>query len=88
MKAIAVLALPLALIVLLGSCGKQKRGAEESACLKGGALCAAADAPPGLRKVLKGHRMTKTTWMEKTNKESGVPDIGIKAEWEPIHERR
>lgn len=41
-----------------------------------------------MRKVLKGHRMTNIQWLEKTNKESGVPDIGIKAEWEPMTERQ
>jgi hypothetical protein len=41
-----------------------------------------------MRKVLKGHRMTETKWIEKTNKESGVPDIGVTAAWEPITEKR
>jgi len=26
--------------------------------------------------------------MERTNKESGAPDIGIQADWAPIRERR
>ncbi len=41
-----------------------------------------------MRQVLKGHRMVKTQWVKKTNRESGVPDIGVKAEWEPVTERQ
>jgi hypothetical protein len=41
-----------------------------------------------MRQVLKGHRIVRAQWVEKTNKESGAPDIGMKAEWEPITERR
>ena len=41
-----------------------------------------------MRQVLKGHRMVKIQWVQKTNKESGAPDIGAKAEWEPVSERR
>ncbi|WP_255423186.1 hypothetical protein [Synechococcus sp. WH 8101] len=41
-----------------------------------------------MRQVLKGHRMVKTKWMEKINKESGVPDIGVKAGWKAITEFR
>jgi hypothetical protein len=50
--------------------------------------CAAAQVPSGMRQVLKGHRIVRFHWQQKSNKESGVPDIGIKAEWEPIVERR
>lgn len=41
-----------------------------------------------MRQVLKGHRIVRSRWMEKTNKESGAPDIGIKADWAPITERQ
>ena len=41
-----------------------------------------------MRQVLKGHRIVRVQWVEKTNKESGAPDIGMKAEWEPITGRR
>jgi hypothetical protein len=58
------------------------------ACLNGGSSCAAAAAAPGLRQVRKGHRMIRTHWLQKTNKESGVPDIGIQADWAPIRELR
>jgi hypothetical protein len=88
MRALAVLATPLALVSLLGACGIQGQGAREGACLNGGTSCAAAEAPQGMRQVLKGHRMVKTQWVQKTNKESGAPDIGVKAEWEPVSERR
>lgn len=78
----ALAALPLLLV--LGSCGIQGQIARESACRYGGSSCAAAEAPPGMRQVLKGHRMVRVQWVEKTNVESGAPDIGIKAHWEPI----
>ena len=39
-----------------------------------------------MRKVLYGHRMVKAQWVEKINKESGVPDIGVKVLWEAITE--
>jgi hypothetical protein len=84
MRASMVLALSLALTLLLGGCETLNKPEEETVCLNGGSLCAAADAPPGMRKVLKGHRMTETKWIEKTNKESGMPDIGMTAEWQPI----
>lgn len=38
--------------------------------------------------VRKGHRIIRYHWLEKTNKESGVPDIGIQAEWAPVVEQR
>jgi len=59
-----------------------------SACMGGNRDCAAAQVPSGMRQVLKGHRIVRFHWQQKSNKESGVPDIGIKAEWEPIVERR
>jgi hypothetical protein len=82
----ALSALPL--LLLLGSCGIQGQSTQDSACLNGGSSCAAADAPAGMRQVLKGHRMVKAQWIEKTNKESGALDIGIRAQWAPITERR
>jgi hypothetical protein len=39
-----------------------------------------------MRSVRKGHRIIRADWLEKTNKESGVPDIGIQAEWAPVVE--
>lgn len=84
----AVLLTALTLLLLLGSCWNPNRGGHEGACFNGGSACAAADAPPGMRTVRKGYRITQTDWMEKTNRESGVPDIGIKAKWQPITERR
>ena len=41
-----------------------------------------------MRSVRKGHRIIRSHWLEKTNKESGVPDIGIEAEWAPVVEQR
>jgi len=41
-----------------------------------------------MRQVLKGYRIVRAQWVEKSNRESGVPDIGVKAEWEPITETR
>lgn len=75
-------------VLLLGGCGVQADKSAPSACRNGGTSCAAAQAPPGMRQVLKGHRIVKTRWIERINKESGAPDIGMKAEWEPITERR
>jgi hypothetical protein len=40
-----------------------------------------------MRSVRKGHRIIRADWLENTNKESGVPDIGIQAEWAPAVER-
>ena len=82
-----VLATPLALVLLLSSCSIQGQGSPGGVCLNGGSSCAAAQAPQGMRQVLKGYRMIKTHWVEKTNKESGVPDIGVKAQWAPVTER-
>ncbi len=61
---------------------------EPSPCRDGGRSCAAAQAPAGLRSVRKGYRIFRSNWLEKTNKESGVPDVGIQAEWAPLVERR
>jgi hypothetical protein len=82
----ALAALPL--FLLLGSCGIREQSTRVGVCLKGRSSCAAAEAPAGMRQVFKGHRMVRAEWIEKTNKESGVPDIGVKAEWAPITETR
>jgi len=71
-------------VVLLAGCAIKADPSASSACRDGGTSCAAAQTPPGMRQVLKGHRMVRAQWVEKTNKESGVPDIGVKAEWAPI----
>lgn len=75
-------------LLLLGGCGIQTAPSASGACQDGGTSCAAAQTPPGMRQVFKGHRIVRTRWVEKINKESGAPDIGMKAEWEPITERR
>ena len=41
-----------------------------------------------MRAVRRGYRIIRSHWLEKTNKESGVPDIGIQAEWAPVVEQR
>jgi hypothetical protein len=79
------LLLPLA---LLAGCGVRVGGSDQGPCADGGSSCAAAEAPLGMRQVRKGHRFVRAQWVEKTNKESGSPDIGIKAQWAPITERR
>jgi hypothetical protein len=75
-------------VLLLAGCGVQGNPTASSACMDGGTSCAAAQTPVGMRQVLKGHRIVRAQWVEKINKESGAPDIGMKAEWEPIIERR
>jgi len=71
--------------VLVG-CGIKADPSASSPCRDGGNSCAAAQAAPGMRQVLKGHRIVRARWVERTNKESGVPDIGMEAEWAPISE--
>lgn len=75
-------------LLLLGGCVIQAGESGSSACRDGGNACAAAETPPGMRQVLKGHRILRVRWIEKSNKESGAPDIGLRAEWEPVTERR
>ena len=71
------------LLLLVSGCSGQP-----SPCRDGGRSCAAAQAPAGLRSVRKGYRIIRSQWMEKMNKESRVPDIGIQAEWAPLVEQR
>lgn len=75
-------------ILLIGGCGIAADPSATGACRDGGKSCAADQTPPGMRQVLKGHRMVKARWVKKTNKESGVPDIGVEAQWEPIRVTR
>lgn len=75
-------------VMLLPGCGGQGHPSAFSPCRDGGISCAAAKTPVGMRQVLKGHRIVRAQWMEKSNKESGVPDIGIQAVWKPIIDRR
>lgn len=75
-------------VLLLAGCGFQGERSGSSACKDGGNSCAAANASPGMRQVLKGHRFVRARWVERTNKESGVPDIETEAEWAPITETR
>ena len=75
-------------VLLLTGCGIQGEQSGSSACRNGGNSCAAAQAPPGMRQALKGHRIVRSWWVERINKESGVPDIGTEAEWVPITEMR
>jgi hypothetical protein len=41
-----------------------------------------------MREVRRGHRIMRSHRLEKINKESGAPDIGIQAEWAPVVEHR
>ena len=41
-----------------------------------------------MRAVRRGYRIIRSHWLKKINKESGVPDIGIQAEWAPVVEHR
>lgn len=68
----------------------QHRGAPSSTgpCNDGTRTCAAAEAPAGMRSVYKGQRMIQPHWFETTTRESGVSDIGVKAQWRPILELR
>lgn len=75
----------LILVMLLAGCGSRGRG---SPCLDGGSRCAAAEAPPGMRAALRGHRIQRYRWLQRPNRESGGPDVGLQADWQPIHQRR
>lgn len=74
--------------VLLQSCAITAREERAHPCLGAARSCAAAQAPSGMRQVFRGHRVVRARWLEKTNRESGQPDIGIQATWEPFVERR
>lgn len=80
--------LGLALVLALAGCPWRSSGSGESPCADGGSGCAAANAPAGQRAVRRGFRIVNSRWLNRTNKESGRPDIGIQAEWAPITERR
>jgi hypothetical protein len=41
-----------------------------------------------MRQVFKGQRMVRSQWVERRNRESGAPDIGLRSEWQPITVRR
>jgi hypothetical protein len=81
------LRLLIGLALALAGCSHRGNPAGTGPCAGGGSSCAAAAAAPGLRQVLRGHRFVRAHWVERTNKESGVPDIGIQAEWAPTSER-
>lgn len=64
------------------------RDAAPGACLDGHHRCAAAATPPGMRAALRGYRIGQDHWLRRSNRESGVPGVGIQADWLPIQERR
>jgi hypothetical protein len=41
-----------------------------------------------MRAVRRGYRIGRYHWLRRVNRESGVPDVGIQAEWLPTRERR
>jgi hypothetical protein len=59
----------------------------DSVCRDGSDHCAAAAAPAGMRAVRKGFRIKHVRWIDTINRESGVPDLGLQAEWEPTTRR-
>jgi len=71
------------LAVVLAGCSTQ-----DGPCLDGGRRCAAAETPPGMRVWRRGYRIGSYRWLRRTNRESGVPDVGLQAEWLPIREQR
>ena len=80
----AVLA-SLLLTLSLTGCGLS---GPSGACLDGRHRCAAAETPPGMRAVRRGYRIGRYHWLRRVNRESGVPDVGIQAEWLPTREHR
>jgi hypothetical protein len=84
--------MPAWIALLLGlalvGCGGPPSPSGAGPCATGNSSCAAAAAAPGQRQVGCGHRIVRVRWIERTNKESGVPDIGIQADWAAITERR
>jgi hypothetical protein len=77
----------LLLLLPLPGCG-DPRPPGQAPCRDGGNRCAAARAPAGLREVRHGHRIVEAHWVDRPNRESGLPDIGIRARWAPLIERR
>ena len=41
-----------------------------------------------MRSLRRGYRIARYRWLRRTNRESGVPDVGLQAEWRPIREWR
>jgi hypothetical protein len=41
-----------------------------------------------MRSVRRGYRIGRYQWLRRINRESGVPDVGLQAEWLPIREAR
>ena len=39
-----------------------------------------------MRPVRRGYRIGRYHWLRRNNRESGVPDVGLQAEWHPIRE--
>lgn len=75
----------LLLTMSLAACGPAGQSGG-GACLDGRRRCAAAEIPPGFRPVRRGYRIGRYHWLRRANRESGVPDVGIQAEWLPIRE--
>jgi hypothetical protein len=66
----------------LAACASPDRGP----CLAGGRHCAAAQVPEGAHPLRRGYRIGRYHWLRRVNRESGVPDVGIQAEWLPIQQ--
>lgn len=82
-------ALVLLLSMSLAGCAASVRDTSgRGVCLDGSSRCAAAETPPDMRAELRGYRIRAYQWLRRHNRESGVPDVGIQAEWVPIRERR
>lgn len=41
-----------------------------------------------MRAVRRGYRLGRYRWLQRINRESGVPDVGLQAEWLPLREQR
>lgn len=41
-----------------------------------------------MRSLRRGYRLGRYQWLRRPNRESGVPDVGLQAEWLPIRESR
>lgn len=75
-------------LLLLGACAPDASREGSSPCLDGSRRCANAQVPEGMRGVLHGHRIRRWQWRARINRESGVPDVGIVADWQPTTLRR